>query len=334
MDRQEFKEHYDNALGLYQKLLKSIDDVISSQLSDEGIPYLHIQKRIKSFDSCFEKVNRKHYQDPFEQIEDFCGLRIVCYYPSDVERIAQMLRSEFDITSEEDTQARLKPNEFGYRSLHFIVSIPNDWLKAPPFRGLGELKAEVQIRTILMHAWAEIQHKLAYKSVEQVPQEFQRKLFRISAKFEEADEQLEQIRNEISAYRAQVRPKAEVDFTSLRGQSLNLDTLSILLDAAFPTRVKKISDSSELLSELLELSLTMDDLIDAIVAVSPFAERLEKEDFGQESPTNWTQTGALRNALDINNETYFEHRFKQLSHFDLWLAPVEAGKRMLRDSKR
>ena len=84
-----------------------------------------------------------------------------------------------------------------------------------------------------MHAWAEIQHKLAYKSGDQVPEAFQRMLFRLSAKFEEADEQLEHIRNGLSSYRSEVRLTAGLGFASLRGQSLNLDTLTILLDAAY-----------------------------------------------------------------------------------------------------
>jgi len=330
MNREEFKQRYDDLYPLYDRLLTNIHSVIATQLRDAGIAYLNMERRVKTLDSSFEKVSRKRYNDPFNQIEDFCGLRIVCFYPSDVEKIVLLLRQEFNVTSEEDTQTRLKPNEFGYRSTHLILSIPEEWLKAPPYRGLHGLKAEVQTRTVLMHAWAEIQHKLAYKSADQVPNDFQRKLFRLSAKFEEADEQLEQIRDGLLSYRSAVQPTADLDFTALRGQPLNLDTLTILLDAAYPTRKKSVSANSELLTELSDVSLTMDDLIDAVSAQAPIIAQLEQRENDDGEPIVWVQTGALRSALDITNDAYYKYRLAEYYDMDEWREPVEFGRELLR----
>ena len=63
----------------------------------------------------------------------------------------------------------LEPDRFGYRSRHFIVSVNREWLKAPNYRGLSGLKAEIQVRTILMHAWADVEYKLAYKKRNMFP---------------------------------------------------------------------------------------------------------------------------------------------------------------------
>ncbi len=328
MNREEFKHLYDDIYPLYDRLLTNIHCVVEGQLNSAGIPYLNLEKRVKTLDSSFEKVARKHYDDPFKQIEDFCGLRIICYYPSDVDKIVSLLRQEFEVASEEDTQTRLKANEFGYRSTHLVLSIPKDWLKAPQYRGLDGLKAEVQMRTILMHAWAEIQHKLAYKSADQVPDAFQRKLFRLSAKFEEADEQLEHIRDGLFSYRSEIRPAAGLGFASLRGQPLNLDTLTILLDAAYPMREKSDVYNSELLDELSKVSLTMDDLIDAITAHAPFSNQLEKEEDDGDKTFRWMQVGALRSALDMANDAYYSSRLANLSDLPEWREPAEFSRRL------
>ena len=133
VNREEFKQLYDERLPLYDRLVANVHGVLASQLDDAGVPYVNVDKRVKSLDSAFEKVARKRYSDPFNQIEDFCGLRVVCYYPSDVDKIVSLLRQEFTVTSEEDTKTRLKANEFGYRSTHLAILIPEDWLKAPQY---------------------------------------------------------------------------------------------------------------------------------------------------------------------------------------------------------
>jgi putative GTP pyrophosphokinase len=334
MLREEFTQQYDSNLPLYTRLSTMVTSTVTSLLKGAAIPYLNVDGRLKTLESSFEKSTRKNYDDPFDQIEDFCGIRVICYYPADVDKIVTLLGKEFSVLSKEDTMVRMKPNEFGYRSTHLIISIPKDWLKAPQYRGLDNLKAELQIRTVLMHAWAEIQHKLAYKSLEQVPDAFQRRLFRLSAKFEEADEQLEQIRDDLAAYRAEITPNTGEGISSLKGQPLNLDTLTVLLNKAYPDRSSSVERNSELLAELSETSIEMDGLIEAIEKVLPFLGRLEEETYGIAFRGKWLQVGAARNTLDVANETYFRYRLNQLSATDNqteWLEHTEFGRRLLRN---
>jgi putative GTP pyrophosphokinase len=323
MNREEFNKSYDELFPLYERLLKNVLIVIEEQLANEKLPFLNLNGRIKSLDSSFEKVDRKKYINPFDEVEDFCGVRIICYYPSDVDKIVSLLRKEFHVHSEEDTQTRLKPNEFGYRSTHLILSIPGDWLKVPQYRGLDNIKAEIQVRTILMHAWAEIQHKLAYKSADQVPDEFQRRLFRLSAKFEEADEQLEDIRDGLADYRKEIKPNSKLGLDGLRGLPLNLDTLSILLDTAYPEKKKSETENATLLNELLENSLIMDDLINAITAHDSIIAEFEQDERYGDQVKRWVQAGALRHALDVANEVYYQSRLSGLYDTPEWRNPVE-----------
>lgn len=179
---------------LYESLGRNIVESIKILLTTSKIPILSIYYRVKSIESFLEKIDRKAYADPIEDIEDICGIRIICYYQKDIEKITDIIKTEFSIHESETKEDRLEQNQFGYRSHHLIACINKQWEITPNFRGLGDLKCELQIRTVLMHAWAEIEHSLSYKSEVQVPEKFRRKLSRISAKLEEADEQFEELK--------------------------------------------------------------------------------------------------------------------------------------------
>ena len=298
--RQEYKE---KAI-LYERLGKNIVDAMQTFLDEVGIPYLDITTRIKDIESAIEKIQRKSYVTGFENIEDWCGIRIICYYPGDIDKICNILRKEFTITTEENTATRLSPHEFGYRSTHFILTIKKQWLEAPNYRKLKTLKAEIQVRTVLMHAWAEIEHKLAYKSAEQVPNEFQRRLYRLSAKFEEADEQFEDLRLGLTKYRESLETEAKEDIGILKEKELNLDTLQIFLDKSYPDRKRDLGRSAGLLKELSSFNFTMTDLIDAVNTQRPILKQTEAAG----SSVSWAQVGAMRNALELSNDDYYKKR--------------------------
>ena len=159
-DIYKIKKQYFELLKSYEKLAGNIEVALKVLLEEAGIGYLAINCRIKSFDSFLKKIDRKHYDNPFVQIEDICGIRVICYYRSDMEKICEVISREFEVLEGEDKEELLDDNQFGYRSFHYIVKIREDWLAAPNYKGLGNLKAEIQVRTNLMHTWAEIEHKL------------------------------------------------------------------------------------------------------------------------------------------------------------------------------
>lgn len=317
----ELRRKYDELSPLFDRLGNSVVLSVKDILAEKNISVLDIGARTKQWDSAKEKLVRKEYANPFSDMEDWCGVRIICYYPSDVEKIAEVLRNEFDVLSEENTAERLGPQEFGYRSTHLIVRMKPDWLHVPAHRGLKDCKAEVQVRTVLMHAWAEIQHKLAYKSQDQVPVNFQRQLYRLSAKFEEADEQFDILRRDLQRYRRQVRSSPKE--MSLAEVPLNLETLQAFLDASYPSRKSGRQDAAYLLSEIQKLGLNFQDLHDAVSAQQPILQKLEGA-----RANSWLATGALRNALDISNDKYLESR-RQMAHFEEWFDEVRRGRGLL-----
>ena len=125
-------------------------------------PFEAIKSRLKTSESIYEKLRRKGYPVTLENIEeklaDVAGIRVICSFPDDIYRLAELLISQDDILllKEKDYIKCPKPN--GYRSLHLIISIPIFLSNEKKY-----MKVEVQFRTIAMDFWASLEHKLKYK---------------------------------------------------------------------------------------------------------------------------------------------------------------------------
>ncbi len=131
-------------------------------LRDERNPIESIKSRLKSFDSIREKLQRKGLPMRFDLIEqnlnDVAGVRVVCSFLDDIYMLADCLLQQDDVTLIERKDYIKNPKPNGYRSLHLIVEIPI-FLS-------GEKKlvrVEVQLRTIAMESWANLEHRLRYK---------------------------------------------------------------------------------------------------------------------------------------------------------------------------
>lgn len=318
VDAGQIRKRFSELTPKYQNLALNLKQALELFLHDAGISYLTIDHRIKDLDSFIEKIGRREYDDPFDQTEDICGLRIICYYTSDLEKICGIIKREFKIIESTDKEDLLKPDQFGYRSYHFVVRIKQDWLKAPNYRGLEDLKAEIQVRTVLMHAWAEIQHKLAYKKKTDIPNQFHRQLSRIAAKLEETDEQFEDLRTDTEQYRKRLIAKAEkakgVFESSL---PLNIDNLEAYLDHYFPKQKKAArSRTAQLLDELVRERITMRQLVESYEGVKALLPQIEEEDYsGEKLGTRAYQVGMLRLILDLTVDSYFKRH--ELSGFPL-----------------
>lgn len=305
-DIYKIKKQYFEAVSKYRKLAENTVDALKILLDEAQVSYLAIDYRIKSFDSFLKKIERKNYTNPFEQMEDICGVRIICYYRSDIERICSVINREFDILESQDKETLLEENQFGYRSHHFIVMVREEWLAAPNYKGLDNLKAEIQIRTNLMHTWAEIEHKLEYKKDDDIPTKFKRKFSRISAKLEEADEQFEELRIEINNYRKEMLLSVmETDLIELENNQINMDTLQVFLDYYFPNEEKNSIMASALVSDLKHLNLGINDLKHYYKQVSHILEKVESdilENF--EGSYKWYQVSSAITMLELCCKSY------------------------------
>lgn len=117
---------------------------------------------------------------------------------ADVNRVVHLLRQEFRIDERhtEDKFAGLGPNEFGYRSVHGVIGLDEPWASMQEWKRFANLWAEVQVKSLLQHAWATISHKLYYKGRVQMSEELQRQLFQVSALLELADDVFSALQSE------------------------------------------------------------------------------------------------------------------------------------------
>lgn len=302
------KKQFFELADQYEKLAKNLVEALKILLTEINVGYLTIDYRIKSFDSFLKKIERKKFDSPFEQIEDICGIRIICYYRSDIEKICEIISKEFQVLESEDKEELLDENEFGYRSHHFIIKVKDEWLSTPNYRDFGKLKAEVQIRTNLMHTWAEIEHKLEYKRDDDIPMKFKRKFSRISAMLEEADEQFEELRAEISKYRQEMLFNVmEENFNLMESDQINMDTLQVFMDYFFKGQEKNTRLTSELVSELKQLQLSIGDLKEYYDLCNQYLESVEFDTMQHfDDNYKWYQVSSLRTMLELCSKEYYE----------------------------
>ena len=123
MDYEKIKRDYQSNKTKYDTLGKNVVESVKIILKDANIKILSLNYRVKDTLSFLEKIERKSYDNPIEEIEDICGIRIICFYQKDVEKITELLTKEFAIHESQNKESKLDFDQFGYRSQHLIASI-------------------------------------------------------------------------------------------------------------------------------------------------------------------------------------------------------------------
>lgn len=199
----EYRKEKENFLRLEEVVDKMLRDMVQGS----GVLVSGIEHRVKGEKSLEGKLY-KHgdkYQN-LEDITDLLGARIICYFGDDVDKIGKLVEKSFviDWENSSDKRALLKADTFGYLSLHYICSLPSGM--GYPEELCGK-RFEIQIRTILQHAWAAINHDLGYKSEFGVPRAVTREFARLAGLLEIADDEFIRTRDHINGYAEETREK-------------------------------------------------------------------------------------------------------------------------------
>lgn len=219
-----YKASYDK----YKSFTNELNKLIIHLLKNDKLEIAQIEHRTKDIDSFIGKIKRKekNYINPIAEVTDLVGIRIITYYSEDIDKIGKLLKKEFkiDYVNSINKSQAIEPDKFGYLSVHFIICLGDNRKNLTEWKMFSDINAEIQVRTVLQHAWAAIDHKLIYKSAIDVPKELSRKLFRLSALLELADEQFLELRN--------ITENLENDYTNkaLLGNfdfGINLNSLEI-----------------------------------------------------------------------------------------------------------
>ncbi|WP_394692746.1 GTP pyrophosphokinase family protein [Hyphobacterium sp.] len=288
-------------LPLYEALCENIVGALKAILKDSSLKYSMLEFRVKKEDSIKDKIARKGYSDPEYQIEDIAGVRVILYYSNDVGILSDLIDKEFNVIHNEDKSNALAVNEVGYRSHHKIVQIPKTWCKVPNYKGMENLKCEIQIRTVLMHAWAAIEHELQYKNESDIPTQLKRKIYLLSGKLEEADDQFLDVRNQISEYESEVKNRMAANEELVE---INVDSLSVMIESIYPDR-ESPDDYSKIVAELSpfyeSINALKDDLTDPILV--EIIEELE-ESLPISGSGRFTSAGLIRVAQFVRNPDF------------------------------
>ncbi|ELQ2466460.1 hypothetical protein QTG64_004237 [Vibrio vulnificus] len=212
-------QQYSELRPKYVHLASKMKALLVELMRANGVKFHLVEARAKTVESFREKIRRpdKSYQNPLEDLSDLCGVRLITYYHDDVAKVAEILAAEFDVVErgESHQASEYNPEEFGYISLHYIVTLGSKRTNLSEWELYKDLKIEVQIRTVLQHSWAAISHALQYKNESDVPKQLRRKLNRLSSLFELADEQFVDIRLESEAAKAEAAEELQQGNTEI-----------------------------------------------------------------------------------------------------------------------
>lgn len=186
---------FDEKIDVFHELADAIKPLLKNILKNNNILYEDIKPRVKKKDSLEEKIIRKAKQEvspkfyqKLDEIHDILGLRIVLYYEDDIDKVAQLIQSEFKEDTDNSVDKRNHTHDcFGYLSLHQVVELSDERLQYIEYKKFKSIKFEIQTRTVLQDAWAEIEHKLGYKSKNTLTYDQKRMLSQFAASLEVID---------------------------------------------------------------------------------------------------------------------------------------------------
>jgi putative GTP pyrophosphokinase len=299
----------------YVSFTQSVRDLLHQLIKVEGLDTVGIEDRTKELDSFKEKMDRPEKAQKYQScadVTDLSGVRIICYLEQDSDKICQIIRKNFviDEANSANKESLLDPDKFGYRSMHLVVSYGEDRLKLAEFKNFKEMKAEVQVRTILQHTWAAIDWKLRYKTDIGVPRDIRRRLYRISALLESAEDDFTRVSQLVHELRATYEQQIQKGNLAIEVNQESLD--AFLTTSETVQRLKLVSERTGYVigpphprsrNPLLNLSLTLHTA--AIEDISELENQLEKaepqaqEFLAQVHKAWWTPGKPRRLAVDL-----------------------------------
>ena len=189
-------------LARYRNLESLVNERMNQIFSDK-LSLIHVTHRIKTLDSIKGKLERKPdlYSNVYD-IYDILGFRVICYISDDVDIAAKLIAENFrvDWQRSKDKRELIDARSFGYVALHYVCALPDDD---------SNMWFEVQIKTILQHSWAEIEHDLGYKTEIEVPREVRRSFSKAAGLLETADDIFSEIRTRLAEYSINVKKDIE-----------------------------------------------------------------------------------------------------------------------------
>jgi ppGpp synthetase/RelA/SpoT-type nucleotidyltranferase len=197
--KDELLNLYKSFNPIFVQILQQMEILLKNVVIIQSVPTF--KTRIKTFDSYYKKVIRVQPEalkkKDFPVLSDILGIRIICPFLDDIDIVEKELAAKFTVLEIERKGAERSFSEFGYESIHILIELPEVILKSFPKNRVPKgLICEIQVRTILQDAWAEVEHELVYKSAfSPFDLPLRRKLASMNASLSLADIVFEEIRD-------------------------------------------------------------------------------------------------------------------------------------------
>jgi len=146
--------------NLLETFCAKTKQLIEECLEDAQIRYQSVQARVKTRNKL-----RAKYTDPqksyrcLDDITDLAALRVITYYEDEIDSVAKVIEREFKIDPDRSIDKRkTEPDRFGYDGVNYICCHTAQRSASTEYRKFSNVRCEIQITSILSHAWAEIEH--------------------------------------------------------------------------------------------------------------------------------------------------------------------------------
>lgn len=249
--------------GLYESLVQEVRFALEKAVANHNVRVAAVLGRAKSLESLSAKLQRKQYEG-LEDIPDLAGVRVVTLFEPETRKVIQIIRQQFVVMEEHGPEDVLGVDRMGYGAHHLVVMLGSQAYSGPRYDGVRNLRCEIQVRTAIQDAWALVSHNLAYKQEKTIPPAILRRLNKVSALLEIAQDVFESVRESREQYVQQVEAQQQ-DPELFLSLPLDSDTLMAYTRKIFP--VLPISENIQalLMRDLdLEKYCTLSD-IDKVV---------------------------------------------------------------------
>jgi putative GTP pyrophosphokinase len=208
-------EWYDARLDVHQALARKVRALLEEILHARGIQFDRVTARVKTRKSFLEKADKKEagrikYGRPIEEIKDLIGVRVVTYLESTVKEVSALIEGEFSVDPKNslDKGESLGTDRVGYKSRHYVATLGpkrDSLLECADFK---DVPFEIQVRSLLQHAWAEMEHDRRFKYHGELPADIKRRFSILAGHLELGDREFNSIAREIDERAAQTARSA------------------------------------------------------------------------------------------------------------------------------
>lgn len=308
MQRTDIEKWYDERQGQYGDFVRTAKQLIETLLQEEKILYHSVSGRLKDRDSCVEKFFRKEYSRP-DQVMDLAGIRIITHTTAEIKQVCDVIEREFQVDSENsgDKAQEMGVDRVGYLSVHYVVKIRSERSELREYARFKGLYLEIQVRSLLQHAWAEIEHDREYKFAGKLPPEIERKFHLIAGTLELMDEEFRTLSEKIDQYAEHVAKETQngnldisIDSTSL------LQFLEEYYQKQYYAGIERNyqATSKEIIDELNQFGITTLQQLKVLLDKHPVEDTLKHSVSDECERLNYV--GILREAMiEEAPEKYF-----------------------------